>query len=190
MISAAFPYQRQRRPVLGREMTYVGWYRMSPESQHLVWVAGNAGSLYATAIIGLRLRKRRILTELSPLDFLAAVAVGAIVGRIPSAADSDWRRHLNCDPVCTRLSLPVASLFERGASRRPKPENTRRQRKTLGERTSAIRAIPSGWDSLPRQHGVHRVSEGEYLLFEDGGKVSVVADSARALPSRLDLFRV
>ena len=156
---------------------------MSPEIQHLAWIAGNAGSLYATAIIGLRLGKRRILTELSPLDFLAAVAVGAIVGRIPSAADSDWRRHLNCDPVCTRLSLPVASLFERGASRRPKPENTRRQRKTLGERTSAIRAIPSGWDSLPRQHGVHRVSEGEYLLFEEGGKVSVVADSARALPS-------
>src|SRR3984885_7094235 len=148
MISAAFPYQKQRRPVLGREMTYVGWDRMSPEIQQLAWIAGNAGSLYATAIIGLRLGKRRILTELSPLDFLAAVAVGAIVGRIPSAADSDWRRHLNCDPVCTRLSLPVASLFERGASRRPKPENTRRQRKTLGERTSAIRAIPSGCGQL------------------------------------------
>ena len=43
-------------------------------------------------------------------------------------------------------------------------------------------------DSLPRQHGVHRVSEVEYLLFEEGGKVSVVADSARALPSETDLF--
>jgi uncharacterized membrane protein YcaP (DUF421 family) len=45
--------------------------------------------LYATAVIGLRFIKRRILAELSPFDFVAAVAVGAIVGRIPSAADSD-----------------------------------------------------------------------------------------------------
>ncbi|HZZ22582.1 MAG TPA: hypothetical protein VFE60_08435 [Roseiarcus sp.] len=63
---------------------------MSPEIQHLAWIAGKAGLLYATAIIGLRLGKRRILAELSPFDFVAAVAVGAIVGRIPSAADADY----------------------------------------------------------------------------------------------------
>src|SRR6202046_4934456 len=44
------------------------------------------------------------------------------------------RPRPNCDPVCTRLSVPFASLFERGAPRRPKPDNTRRQRKTLGGR--------------------------------------------------------
>jgi uncharacterized membrane protein YcaP (DUF421 family) len=63
---------------------------MSPEIQHLGWIAGKAGLLYATAIIGLRLGRRRILTELSPFDFVAAVAVGAIVGRIPSAADAGY----------------------------------------------------------------------------------------------------
>ena len=63
---------------------------MSAEIEHLAWVAGKAGLLYATAIIGLRFGKRRILTELSPFDFVAAVAVGAIVGRIPSASDADY----------------------------------------------------------------------------------------------------
>ena len=63
---------------------------MSPEIQHLAWIAGKAVLLYATAIIGLRLGKRRILAELSPFDFVAAVAVGAIVGRIPSASDADY----------------------------------------------------------------------------------------------------
>ena len=54
---------------------------MSAEIEHIVWIAGKAVTLYATAIIGLRLGKRRILAELSPFDFVAAVAVGAIVGR-------------------------------------------------------------------------------------------------------------
>jgi hypothetical protein len=63
---------------------------MNAEIQHLAWIAGKAVLLYATAIIGLRLGKRRILAELSPFDFVAAVAVGAIVGRIPSASDADY----------------------------------------------------------------------------------------------------
>ena len=43
-------------------------------------------------------------------------------------------------------------------------------------------------DSLLRQHGVHRVREVEYLILEEGGEVSIVADRARALPSETDLF--
>jgi len=43
-------------------------------------------------------------------------------------------------------------------------------------------------ESLLRQHGVHKVGEVEYLIFEEGGKVSVVADAARALSSETDLF--
>jgi hypothetical protein len=34
----------------------------------------------------------------------------------------------------------------------------------------------------------HKVAEVEYLILEKGGKVSVVADSARAPPSEPDLF--
>src|ERR1700722_3311122 len=63
---------------------------MNAEIQHLAWIAGKAVLLFATAIVGLRLGKRRILAELSPFDFVAAVAVGAIVGRIPSASDADY----------------------------------------------------------------------------------------------------
>jgi uncharacterized membrane protein YcaP (DUF421 family) len=62
---------------------------LGAEIQHLAWIALKAGLLYATAIIGLRLGRRRILTEMSPFGF-AAVAVGAIVGRIPSAAEADY----------------------------------------------------------------------------------------------------
>ena len=38
------------------------------------------------------------------------------------------------------------------------------------------------------QRGVHEVGEVEYLILEEGGKISVVADAARAPPSETDLF--
>jgi hypothetical protein len=115
---------------------------MNAEIEHLALVAGKAGLLYATAIIGLRLGKRRILAELSPFDFVAAVAVGAIVGRIPSAADADYLAGA-VTLIAVLFAHAVVSLFECGASRRPKPKNTRRQRKNIGGRASAIRAISS-----------------------------------------------
>ncbi|MDP9356486.1 MAG: DUF421 domain-containing protein, partial [Chloroflexota bacterium] len=45
----------------------------------LGWVAVKALLLYLTAVIGFRLGERRTLAEMSPFDFVAAVAVGAIV---------------------------------------------------------------------------------------------------------------
>ena len=56
----------------------------------LGWVALKAFLLYVTAVIGLRAGGRRTLAELSPYDFVAAVAVGAIVGRLPSAPDASY----------------------------------------------------------------------------------------------------
>lgn len=46
--------------------------------------------LYVTAVIALRAGGRRTLAELSAYDFVAAVAVGAIVGRLPSAPDASY----------------------------------------------------------------------------------------------------
>ena len=46
--------------------------------------------MYATALIGLRLSYRRTLSQWTAMDFAAAVAVGAIVGRTAIAADQSW----------------------------------------------------------------------------------------------------
>jgi uncharacterized membrane protein YcaP (DUF421 family) len=164
---------------------------MSVEIQHLAWIAGKAVLLYATAIIGLRLGKRRILAELSPFDFVAAVAVGAIVGRIPSAADADYLAgavtliavlfahalvsHLR------RYSL-VACLVDQS------PKILVANGKILEDELRRSGLCRADVDSLLRLRGVHSVGEVEYLIFEDGGKVSVVADPARAQPSQTDLF--
>ncbi|MEV0157302.1 YetF domain-containing protein [Micromonospora sp. NPDC050686] len=56
----------------------------------LGWVALKAFLLYVTAVIALRAGGRRTLAELSAYDFVAAVAVGAVVGRLPSAPDASY----------------------------------------------------------------------------------------------------
>ena len=164
---------------------------MSPEFQHLAWVAGKTGLLYATAIIGLRLGKRRILTELSPFDFVAAVAVGAIVGRIPSASDADYLAGavtliavLLAHAIVSRLRhySSVARLVDQS------PRILVANGKILDEGLRRSGLSRADVESLLRQHGVHRVGAVEYLILEEGGKVSVVADGARALPSEADLF--
>jgi uncharacterized membrane protein YcaP (DUF421 family) len=56
--------------------------------EQLGWVATKALLLYLTAVIGFRVGKRRALADLSAFDFVAAVAVGSIVGRVPNATDA------------------------------------------------------------------------------------------------------
>jgi uncharacterized membrane protein YcaP (DUF421 family) len=164
---------------------------MSAEIEHLAWVAGKAGLLYATAILGLRLGKRRILAELSPFDFVAAVAVGAIVGRIPSAADADYLAG-----AVTLIAVLFAHAFvshlrryssvARLVDQSPRILVARGKILEEGLRRSGL--CRADVESLLRQHGVHEVGEVEYLILEEGGKVSIVAGGARASPSETDLF--
>lgn len=53
---------------------------------HLGAVAGKAALMYAAALLGLRLGERRTLAQWTIADFVAAVAVGAIVGRTAIAS--------------------------------------------------------------------------------------------------------
>lgn len=66
----------------------------------LGWVALKALLLYLTAVLGFRVGQHRTLADLSPFDFVAAVAVGSIVGRVPNATtpatSPAWRRSRRC----------------------------------------------------------------------------------------------
>jgi uncharacterized membrane protein YcaP (DUF421 family) len=164
---------------------------MNAEIQHLAWIAGKAVLLYATAIIGLRLGKRRILAELSPFDFVAAVAVGAIVGRIPSASDADYPAGAVTLIAVLFAHALVSHLRHYSSVARLVDQDPRilvANGKILEDELRRSGLSRADVDSLLRQHGVHRVGEVEYLILEEGGKVSIVADDARALPSETDLF--
>lgn len=54
----------------------------------LLWrTAARAGLMYLAALVGLRFAQRRTLAQWTTIDFAAAVAVGAIVGRSALAQD-------------------------------------------------------------------------------------------------------
>jgi uncharacterized membrane protein YcaP (DUF421 family) len=164
---------------------------MSAEIEHLALVAGKAGLLYATAIVGLRLAKRRILTALSPFDFVAAVAVGAIVGRIPSASDADYPTGAVTLIVVLFAHAIVSHLRHYSSVARLVDQSPRilvANGEILQDGLRRSGLSRADVESLLRQHGVHKVGEVEYLILEEGGKVSVVADGARAPPSEPDLF--
>jgi uncharacterized membrane protein YcaP (DUF421 family) len=164
---------------------------MSAEIEHLAWVAGKAGLLYATAIVGLRLGKRRILAELSPFDFVAAVAVGAIVGRIPSAADADYLSGAVTLIAVLFAHALVSHLRHYSSVARLVDQSPRilvANGKILEDGLRGSGLSRADVESLLRQRGVREVGEVEYLILEEGGKVSVVADVARAPSSEADLF--
>src|SRR3954452_12771905 len=88
------------------------------------WVALKALLLYVTAVLGLRLGERRTLAHLSPFDFVAAVAVGAIVGRVPNAHDGSYLTGfatlatvLGAHSGLTRLGLRRRLRLRSGAAR-------------------------------------------------------------------------
>jgi uncharacterized membrane protein YcaP (DUF421 family) len=58
--------------------------------QYLGAVLGKAALMYATAVIGLRLAERRTLAQWTIIDVVAAVAVGAIVGRTAIAGTQSF----------------------------------------------------------------------------------------------------
>ena len=164
---------------------------MSAEIEYLAWIAGKAGLLYATAIIGLRLGKRRILAELSPFDFVAAVAVGAIVGRIPSASDADYLAGAVTLITVLFAHALVSHLRHYSSVARLVDQSPRilvANGKILQDGLRQSGLSRADVESLLRQHGVHTVGEVEYLIFEEGGKVSVVANRGESLASEPDLF--
>jgi uncharacterized membrane protein YcaP (DUF421 family) len=155
----------------------------------LLFVALKALLLYVTAVIGFRLCKRRLLSDLSPFDFIAAVAVGAIVGRIPSASDATYLRGavtlvtvLLAHAAITRLrQFP---RFMRVIEHAPRiivadgeilEDELRRCGLTRGD-----------LQSLLRRQGVHDLATVRYLIVEQRGQISLITDKAPSAASVTD----
>lgn len=58
--------------------------------QPAAYAALKALALFATAVAAFRFMLRRTIAEFTPFDWVTAVAVGAIVGRTATAADTSW----------------------------------------------------------------------------------------------------
>lgn len=151
--------------------------------QPAAYAALKALALFATAAATFRLVLRRTIAEFTPFDWITAVAVGAIVGRTATAADTSWFTgtaalvsliaahdlvaRLRFIPWMRRLvDPPVRVLISDGAV---DEANLKRCRLTRGD-----------LEAILRQHG-HQTPAGVRLaLFETKGVVSVFSDAERS----------
>ncbi|MBQ1016807.1 DUF421 domain-containing protein [Micromonospora sp. D93] len=148
----------------------------------LGWVALKAFLLYVTAVIGLRAGGRRTLAELSPYDFVAAVAVGAIVGRLPSAPDASYLSGavtlltiLAAHALITRVRLlPLGRrLIEKG------PVVLVSRGRVLASNLHRAGMTRADLDTLLREHGAADVAGVHLAVLEGRGQMSVLRRADR-----------
>lgn len=175
---------------------YIG--RMSTSSQligsvsFLPWVCLKAVLLFMVAVIAFRMAPRRTLAEMAPFDFVAAIAVGAIVGRVPNSSNTGFVAG-----AVTLITILIAHnivsrmrLFSRVKNIVDHPP---RLLVVDGEvRDRDIKACGLTHEdliALLRSHGVHALHDVRYAIFENRGSLSVVtkpdrleADMMRGVP--------
>ncbi len=143
----------------------------------LGWVAAKASLLYITAIFGFRLGERRTLAEMSAFDFVAAVAVGAIVGRVPNSSSTSYIAGavtlitvLLAHQIVSRLrQIPALSLvFDHP------PRVLVSRGEILESQLRRAGLTKNDLFGLLRQHGVVDLADVHLVIFEQRGKVSII----------------
>lgn len=143
----------------------------------LDWVALKALLLYLTAIFGFRISKRRTMAEMSPFDFIAAVAVGALVGRVPN---SDTTSYLA--GAVTLMTVLAAHACITWLRHYPwvthlighKPRLLVANGRILNTELRRCGLTRSDLYGLLRQRGIEDLSKTEFVIFEQRGQVSVI----------------
>ena len=155
----------------------------------LGWVAVKAVLLFAVAVIGLRLGERRTLAQLSAFDFAVAVAIGAIIGRGATAADTSFatsavalvtllvahrvvaigRRHSR---VVRLIDHPPRVLVARG--------------ELQGKELARAGLTDADVYALLRENGVGDLGQVRYLLYETRGTVTVIGADGEPGPLMRD----
>jgi uncharacterized membrane protein YcaP (DUF421 family) len=140
-------------------------------------VAGKAGLMYLTALVGLRLAHRRTLAQWTAIDFAAAVAVGAIVGR--TAVASSQSLVTGVVALLTILFAHTVVTFAR--YRRWVSRMTDHRVRVLLDRGRLRRGqlrlcglTESDLLAELRQRGVFDLGSLRYILYEAKGELTLV----------------
>jgi uncharacterized membrane protein YcaP (DUF421 family) len=153
------------------------------------WVAVKTLLLYATAVACFRVGERRTLAEMSAFDFVAAVAAGAVVGRVPNAHDAGYlagATTLVTVLLAHRLTarLRYRPLFARLIDHPPRLLIA--DGKVLDAELRRSGLTRQDLYGLLRQHGVDELASVRYAVFEQRGRVSIVR---RGATTDADLLR-
>jgi uncharacterized membrane protein YcaP (DUF421 family) len=160
-------------------------------SHALGWVAVKALLLYLTAVFGFRVGERRTLAEMSAFDFIAAVAVGAIVGRVPNADTTSYMAGA-VTLITILLAHRAISHLRRSPTIAPifdhPPQVLVSDGKLIESQLRRSGLARHDLFGLLRQHGVTHLADVHLVIFEQRGKISVIRRNDLTTPDP-DLLR-
>lgn len=150
---------------------------------HLGIVAGKAALMYAAALVLLRLGERRTLAQWTIIDFVTAVAIGAVVGRTAVAGS----QGLVTGVVALATFVAVhrlASVLRFNPLLGKLVDHRVRVLVAHGDvRRWQLRRCGLTDDDLfaqLRQRGVFSLAGVRYVLYENKGSITVVPEAAPA----------
>ncbi|MGY1748993.1 YetF domain-containing protein [Modestobacter sp. SYSU DS0511] len=133
--------------------------------------------LFAVAVVAFRLTERRTLAEFAPFDWVAAVAVGAIVGRTATAGDTSWLTGTVALVALLLVHSALARLrFLAPVRRMVDPPLRVLVRDGRVERGNLRRCglVEADLDGILRQQGGLALADVHLAIFESKGSVSAV----------------
>jgi uncharacterized membrane protein YcaP (DUF421 family) len=150
-----------------------------------VWeVAAKAALMYATALVALRLGERRTLAQWTIIDFAAAVAIGAVIGRTAIAGGQSYLT--GAVALVTLVAVHrIASLMRFQPLFNKIVDHRIRVLVADGHiRRDQLRRCALTDNDLYaqlRQRGVFSLDDVRYVLYETKGSITVVPqDAARS----------
>jgi uncharacterized membrane protein YcaP (DUF421 family) len=147
---------------------------------HLGEVAAKAALMYVTALLALRLGERRTLAQWTIIDFVAAVAMGAIVGRTALAGSQSY--VTGAVAIVTLVALHrVASVLRYSRFFDKLIDHRVRVLVAHGRlRKSELRRCgltENDLHSQLRQRGIFSLHGVRYVLYETKGSITVVPET-------------
>jgi uncharacterized membrane protein YcaP (DUF421 family) len=143
-------------------------------------VVAKAALMYLVAVLGLRVAHRRTLSQWTAIDFAAAVAIGALIGRTAVAKNQSFLigaaallTVLAAHWVMTmaRFTRPLAKLVDHRVRVIVDHGKLRRDQLLICGLTD------NDVLSKLRQQGVDGVSQLRYVLYETKGELTIVPES-------------
>jgi uncharacterized membrane protein YcaP (DUF421 family) len=154
------------------------WHAMVSGWQQPVIAAIKAFALFLTAAVAFRFAQRRTIAEFTPFDWVTAVAVGAIVGRVATAEDTSWLTGAAALLTLIAAHGLVARLRFVGRFQRAvdPPVRVLIRDGSLDDTNLRRSGITrADMDAILRQHGYTEPGEVRLALFEAKGSVSIFA---------------
>ena len=153
---------------------------LSGQTDELVGVFGKAALMYGTAVLGLRVAHRRTLAQWTAIDFAAAVAIGAIIGRTAIASGQSYL--VGATALLTVLGAHAVVTFGRSSRWFAKAVDHRvRVLVDHGElRRDQLRVCGLTENDVLaklREQGVDRLADLRYVLYETKGELTVVRET-------------